>query len=253
MKRIISVIILAALVAGCSWWDKDEDDGLGPFKSSSAKELYTEANKQVRSEQYASASKRLEALESMYPFSEYAEPGNILLIYAYYRDSQFAAAAAEAEHFTKLYPRSKYVDYAYYMKGLADFQQPRLILAQYLTMDESLRDPGSQSQAYTDFSTFVEKFPHSRYYSDALRRLIYLRNQFALRQLHAARFYFNRKMYVAAAGRASYLVQTYPQAPSVKQALIIMYRSYKILGLTQDALDAATGYEATYHQPMPKK
>lgn len=253
MKRFLLIVSLILMLMSCSWFHKDEDDGLGPFKGMSAKELYTESQKLIHNEQYNNASKHLEALESMYPFSEYAEHGDLLLIYVYYRDSQYAAAAAEAEHFTKLYPRSKNVDYSYYMKGLADFQQQRVILAQFIYMDESLRDPGTQSQAYTDFSMFIEKFPKSRYYNDALKRLIYLRNQFALRQLHTAKFYFNRKMYVAAANRASYLVQTYAQSPSARQALLIMYSSYTILGLQKEANNAKNVYQATYHQSMPTR
>lgn len=249
MKRIV-ILLCGLMLVGCSWWNKD-DDADNPFKGMSATALYNEAKKALVAEQYTSATKRLEALESMYPFSEYAESSQLLLIYAYYKDSEFPAASAEAEHFTHLYPRSPNVDYAYYMKGLADFQQPRTALGRIFAMDESWRDPGTQLQAYTDFATFVEKFPKSRYYNDALKRLIYLRNEFAQRELNNAKFYFDRKMYVASAGRASYLVQTYPQAPSARIALIIMFNSYRNLGLTQAAAEAERVYEATYHHPIP--
>ena len=47
------------------------------------------------------------------------------LIYAYYKKKDFPSAAATAERFIHLYPRAKYVDYAYYMKALANFQQTR--------------------------------------------------------------------------------------------------------------------------------
>jgi outer membrane protein assembly factor BamD len=248
MKRFVIVLCGIMLVGCTSWWNNDDDDTNSQFKGMSSKQLYTEAKKSLVSEQYTSASKRLEALESMYPFSEYTESAQLLLIYTYYKDGEYPAASAEAEHFTHLYPRSPHVDYAYYMKGLADFQQPRTALGRILSMDESWRDPGTQLQAYTDFITFTEKFPKSIYYNDALMRLIYLRNQFAQRELNNAEFYFERKMYVAAAGRASYLVQTYPQAPSVERALTIMYRSYTILGLKQDAQDALAAYQSTYHR-----
>lgn len=246
MKRLF--ILCTLVLIGCSsWWNKENDN---PFSGMSAKQLYLEAKKTLIASQYTSASKRLEAIQSMYPFSEYAEPAQLLLIYAYYQDEEYPAASAEAEHFIHLYPRSQHVDYAYYMKGLADFHQPRTALGRLFPMDESWRDPGTQLQAYTDFSTFVEKFPKSLYYQDGLRRLIYLRNQFAQRELNNAKFYFDRKMYVAAAGRASYLVQTYPQAPSVEAALKLMYRSYLILGLKQKAEETALVYQATYHQKV---
>lgn len=250
MGRLLFLLVFF-VVSGCSsWWNKEDDDGLGMFKGMTAKQLYTESEKAIAQEQYVSASKRLEALESIYPFSPYSELGQRLLIYAYYKNEEYPAAAAEAEHYIHLYPRSEHVDYAYYMKGLANFNQPRTALGRIIPTDESWRDPGTQSQAYTDFLIFTEKFPHSKYYPNALQRLIYLRNQLAQRDLNSAGFYFQRKMYVAAAGRASYVVQTYSQAPAAKDALVIMYRSYEQLGLKQAALDAKTIYQATYRESI---
>ena len=132
------------------------------------------------------------------------------------------------------------------MKGLANFQQPRGTFAVMFPMDESWRDPGTQTQAFSDFATLVQKFPESRYKPDSLQRMIYLRNMFARRELNSANYYFVRKMYVAAAERASNLIKTYPQAPSVKPALRILYRSNRALGLTQAAQDTLAVFQATY-------
>ncbi len=122
-----------------------------------------------------------------------------------------------------------------------------MFFAKVLPLDESWRDPGTQSQAYLDFSTLLQLFPDSKYRANALQRLTYLRNMFAKHELNVAEYYFDRKMYVAATERASYLVTTYPQAPSAKKALVIMYQANKALGLTQAANDAMKVYQATYH------
>ncbi|MCX7114877.1 MAG: outer membrane protein assembly factor BamD [Gammaproteobacteria bacterium] len=250
MKRVVLILTLLAL-AGCnSWWNKDEDDGLGLYKGIEAKQLYAEADKAITAKQYSSAAKRLEALESMYPFSPYSERAQRLLIYAYYQNGEYPAASAEADHYIHLYPRSEHVDYAYYMKALANFQQPRSALGHLLSVDESWRDPGTQLQAYTDFLVFIEKFPKSVYYQNALHRLIYLRNEFAQHELNNGKYYFDRDMYVAAAARANYVVQTYPQAPAVHDALVVMYRSYKQLGLKKAMEEAAVVYQATYHESI---
>ena len=249
MKRLVVILCGLALV-GCSWWNKDDNDTNSAFKGMTAEQLYVEAKKSLAADQYTSASKRLEALESMYPFSPYSERSQRLLIYAYYQNLEYAAAAAESEHYTHLYPRSNHVDYGYYMKGLANFQQQRGAMGRAMPVDESWRDPGTQVQAYTDLLIFTQKFPRSIYYANAMQRLIYLRNEFAQRELNNAEFAFDRRMYVAAAGRASYLVRTYPQAPSVERALIIMVKSYNALGLKQSAQEAAAVYAATYHHPI---
>lgn len=248
MKRIqvFFLISLTLALSSCSKWGKDDED-TNPYKDMSATQLYNAAKKSLIKKEYTTAAKQFEAMESMYPFSDYTEQSQLDLIYTYYENEDYPSAAATAERFIHLYPRAKHVDYAYYMKGLANFQQTRGVFAKMLPMDESWRDPGTQSQAYLDFSVFVQKFPDSKYKANAAQRMIYLRNMFAQHELNVSQFYFKRKMYVAAIERSSQLVKNYPQAPSAQKALALMYEANKTLGLNQAAEDALKVYQATYH------
>ncbi|KTC97908.1 competence lipoprotein comL precursor [Legionella geestiana] len=251
MKRfqgLLLFVLVLGLTSCKSWWKKDELEDNGPFKGMTATALFVESKKYLDKDEYASAIKRLEALESMYPFSKYAERAQMNLIYAYYKNEEYPAAAATAERFIHLYPRAPHVDYAWYMKGLANFQQTRGVFANFLPMDESWRDPGTQTQAFTDFSLFVARFPESKYRPNAQQHLIYLRNEFAERELKTAKYYYSRSMYVAAASRASYVVKNYQQAPAAKDALAVLYHANKALGLEKAAADALAVYQATWHQ-----
>ncbi|HBI21822.1 MAG TPA: outer membrane protein assembly factor BamD [Legionella sp.] len=251
MNRLVIIGMLLSLTACKHWWGGDDEED-NPFQGVSATQLYADSKKAMAKEEYSAAIKRLEALDTMYPFNDYAEQAQIDLIYAYYKKEDYASAAATAERFIHLYPRAKRVDYAYYMKALSNFQQTRGALANIFPMDNSWRDPGTQSQAYSDFATMVQKFPDSRYKPNALQRMIYLRNMFAQRELNAAQYFYDRKMYVAAIERAGYLVRTYPQAPSAQSALAVMYYGNKALGLNSAADDALKVYRATYHaEPKP--
>ncbi|WP_133129712.1 outer membrane protein assembly factor BamD [Legionella yabuuchiae] len=252
LKLLLLIFLFISMVA-CSKWNSTDDEGLnGPFKGMSAKQLYSESKDALAKKQYESAIKRLEALDTMYPFNDHAEQAQLDLIYAYYENENYASAAATAERFIHLYPRSKKVDYAYYMKGLANFQQPRGTFTKVFRIEESWRDPGTQLQAYSDFATLVQQFPNSRYKANALQRMIYLRNEFAKHELNIADYYYDRKMYVAAAERANYLIETYPQAPSVQAALVIAYHANKAMGLNAAAEDALKVYQATYHSNPPR-
>jgi len=249
MKRIQVFFLVAAMLSLSScvkWWGEEKEDN-GPYKGMTAKQLFVTAQDAMAKNEYASAAKRYEALDSMYPFSDYAERAQKDLIFAYYQNEDYPSSAATAERFIHLYPRAKDVDYAYYMKGLANFQQTRGTFAKVLPLDESWRDPGTQSQAYADFSVFVQRFPNSRYKANALQRMIYLRNMFAQRELNTSNYYFERKMYVAAAERASYLVKNYPQAPSAQPALVLLYKANMAMGLKKAAAEALAVYQATYH------
>ena len=248
--KLFCLLLITCLVISCAKND-DEFGQVKEFKGMSAKELYLDGKKELSRNQYESAIKRFEALDIMYPFNDYARQAQLDLIYSYYQNQNYASAAASAERFIKLYPRYKHVDYVYYMKGLANFQQPRGTLTKLLNIDESQRDPGTQNQAYADFGTLIQRFPNTQYKANALQRMIYLRNQFAQRELNVANYYFKRRMYVAAAERANYLIETYPQAPSVQSALILSYKANKALGLHDAAEERAQVYTATYQQTMP--
>lgn len=245
--RIFAVLSLIISLAACTkWWEEKDDHN--PYEGLTAKELFTEGQAALHKEQYTEAAKKFEAMETMYPFSEYAEQAELDLIYSYYKAEDYPSAAATAERFIHLYPRAKKVDYAYYMKGLANFQQSRGVFAKILPLDESWRDPGTQFKAYSDFGTLVQKFPNSKYKPDAAQRMIYLRNMFAQRLLNTAEYYFERKMYVAASERATEVVKNYPQAPAAKGALVVLRDSSRALGLHKAADDAQRVYQATYNQ-----
>lgn len=235
------VFAMLLMTTGCS---QSDDDSV--FKDMTAKQIFDEAEEALVDEDYTKAIRYYEALDAMYPFSEYSQQGLLDSIYAYYENEDTALAAATADRYIHLYPRSANVDYAYYMKGLADFEQPRGTLAKVLPLDASYRDPGTQLQAYTDFSILVTRYPNSRYTPDARQRMLYLRNMFAQSELNIAEFYMKRKMYVAAANRASYLIENYPQAPQTEKALVILIKADRALHLDEAADDALKVLQASY-------
>ena len=248
--RLIIIFTLFFSLAGCKSLFGDKDDN--PYKDESADELYSQAQASLKKHEYTSAIKRLEAMDSMYPFHDKTEQAQLQLIYAYYEKEDFGSCSAAADRFIHLYPRSNKVDYAYYMKGMANFRQLRGALAEIAPMDLAWRDPGTQSQAYSDFATLVERFPNSKYTPNAKQRMIYLRNLFAAREMHTANYYYYRQMYVAASERANYVVRNYGQSSSARSALGLMYYAYMKLGMKESADEVLSVYQATYHM-NPKK
>ena len=255
IKQTFLLVCFLSLI-GCKtlsglWNDLKTEDEDGPFKGQSAQELYTDAKKSLKKKDYTGAIRRLEAMETMYPFHDDAEDAELALIYAYYEKEDYLAAGAASERFIHLYPRSKSVDYAYYIKAMANFHQVRGPVANLLPMDQSWRDPGTQSQAYSDFATLVQRFPESPYKADSEQHMIYLRNMFAQSELNVSKYYYERKRYVAAIERANYLIQTYPQAPSAREALVMLYHANKVLGLKDASDDAYKVFKSTYGGRMP--
>ena len=89
----------------------------------SAQKLYTEAKDNLNEGNYERAVKLFETLEARYPFGRYAQQAQLEVAYAYYKDNEPISAIAACDRFIKLHPNHPNVDYAYYLKGLANFNE----------------------------------------------------------------------------------------------------------------------------------
>lgn len=224
VKHLLLIAILG-LTAACSSNKEVIDENL------SEAELYQQAQADLDNSSYTSAVNKLKALESRYPFGRYADQAQLELIYANYKNSEPEAAKSAAERFIRLHPQHPNVDYAYYLKGLTSFDQDRGLLARFLPLDMTKRDPGAARDSYNEFAQLTSRFPNSRYSPDAKQRMIYLRNLLASYEIHVADYYLSRQAYVAAANRGRYVVENFQETPSVGDGLAIMVESYQKMHL----------------------
>jgi len=232
VRHLLLIAILAFTTACSSKHVVDEN--------LSETELYQQAQADLDSRNYGSAIAKLKALESRYPFGRFAEQAQLELIYAYYKNVEPEAAKSSAERFIRLHPQHPSVDYAYYLKGLASFDQDRGLIARFLPLDMTKRDPGAARDSYNEFAQLTSRFPNSRYAPDAKQRMIYLRNLLAAYEVHVGHYYLTRNAYVAAANRGRYVVENFQETPAVGDGLAIMVEAYQ--RLTLDDL-AATSLE----------
>ena len=228
------------MLAACSSKDKLPDE------ERSEQALYEAAAKQLNDSNYAQAIADLQSLEARYPFGPYAEQAQLELIYAYYRAFDFDASIETAERFIRLHPQHPNADYAYYMRGLANYQHGKGLFERFSTSDMSARDPGSARQSFNDFSQLLARFPNSEYAADASARMSYLRNLLARYEINVANYYLKRRAFMAAANRGQYVVENFPMAPSVPDALAIMVQAYRILGENQLADDSLAVLKANF-------
>jgi outer membrane protein assembly factor BamD len=235
MRSILLLAIAALLIAGCGTLGREEDETAGW----SAQRLYDEAKEAMASREWPKAIRYFERLEARYPYGRYAQHAQLEVAYAQFKDGERAAAIAAADRFIKLYPNHSNVDYAYYLKGLINFNEQTGLLALLNNTDMSDRDPKSTREAFDAFREVVTRFPDSRYAEDAAARMRFLVNALASHEVHVARFYMRRGAYVAAANRAQYAIKQYPQAPAVEEAVFILVKAYDALGMTElrDAAD----------------
>ncbi len=242
LERAVVSVLATVLLSGCGLFAEKPD----PTANWSAQRLYSAAKLSLNEGDYELAIDYYSKLESRYPFGPLAQQGLLELAYVYYKYQEPESAIATADRFIRLYPTHPGVDYAYYLKGLTNFNRGRGFWDRFVRKKASYRDPGSSTQAFRDFAELTRRFPDSRYAEDARRRMVYLKNTLAEYEINVANYYMRRGAYLAAVNRAQHVVENYPGTPAVPDALVIMAKGYKVMGLEELSSDSLRVLKLNY-------
>ena len=188
-----------------------------------AEKLYDMAKRACDNGNYKDAITYYEQLEARFPFSNPARQGQLDLMYAYY------------------------------IKGLTQFERNPNFLERWFNADLTERPPIDARKSFQAFQTVVERFPNSEYAEDSRRRMIFLRNRLASYEVYVADYYLKRGAWVGAINRSKYCIENYDGAPQVKRALEIMAQSYHKLGMEDLAADSEKVLKENYANVDPNE
>jgi len=244
MRSLASLLalLLAIFVTACGLLPDEVDETAGW----SANKLYTEAKDSMADGAYDKAIKLFEKLESRYPYGRFAQQSQLEVAYAYYKQEEKVSAVAACDRFIRLHPNHPNVDYAYYLKGLSNFNGDLGYIGHISNQDLTERDPKAAREAFDSFKELVVKFPESKYAADATLRMKYLVNALSAYEVHVADYYMRRGAYIAAANRAQFAVKTYTDAPANEEALFIMIKAYDAMGMADLRDDAERVMRANF-------
>jgi len=229
--KLLAVLVLGLSLGACSMFGHKRDS----IDTMPVEKLYSTAHDSLMNGDYSAATKAYQRLIARFPSGDYNEQAQLELAYSQYKDNQPDDAYSTINRFIKTYPTQKHVDYAYYLRGLINFDRTSGVIERFFPRNSSQarRDQAYNLQAFDDFSELARRYPDSAYTADARQRMIYLRNVLAQYEINVAEFYLRNKAFVASADRAQYVVEHYQQAPQTGDALAILARSY--LALDQKA------------------
>lgn len=234
------LLCLALSLGGC-FLRKDDSD-----LQSGADQLYERGTKSMNSGNFSNAIQYFEALEARYPFSNKAKQAQLDLLYTYYRNNdrdQVIDASIQFERENPTHPR---VDYALYMRGLAQFSGQHNRFYRLMRVDLAKRPPVEAEESFSAFAQLVKRYPDSIYTPDARQRMIFLRNRLAAYQIYVADYYMRRGAWAAALNRARYVVETYDGSPSVARALDLMAQAFGKLGMRDISVATREVLEENY-------
>ena len=241
LLMLLAVLGAVTLLAGCR--GNNAQDRLQRLTPAA---LYERAQKSMRAQDFTDAIRVYEALTARYPFTDHARQARLDIIYAYYRNREKESALDAADTFIRENPTHPRIDYAWYLKGLVEFERTPYAIERWLRADLTQRPPTTARASFQAFRTVVDQFPKSEYAPDARRRMIYLRNRLADYEMQVARYYAERGAWVAAAQRSKQTIEQFDGAPAVREALEILIRAYQQLGYQELAGNAEKVYAENF-------
>lgn len=222
--RCSLLLVVTIFLSACGSSPQKEDNR-------SQQAMYTDAREELDAGAFEEATKRYDALIARYPYGSYALQSELDIAYAHYLQRETGLAAAAADRFIRSHPNHPNVDYAYYIKAMAAYGNNSGLLSFMQNKDLSERDPEANLLAFNTFKELVQRFPESRYLSDSRQRMAQLLAALANHELNAARYYMKRRAPIAAINRAQSVIEKFPDADQVEDALGIMIEAYGQLGL----------------------
>lgn len=234
----LALVVATMLLASCSWFGGDWFSSKDASDKWDADRLYSEARLELNNGNWVKARELYQKLESRFPFGRHAQQALMEIAYCYYKEGESAQAIQTADRFIRQYPNHPNVDYIYYLKGLASFAEDLGFIGKIMNQDLSERDAKAAREAFDAFKDLVTRYPDSRYAEDARARMRFLVNSQAQAEVNVARFYYQRKAYLATIQRAQTVVREFQRAPAVEEALYLMARSYQQLQMNDLQADA---------------
>lgn len=238
-KLIILGFFLAISLIGC----KTIPTGAEAFQGKPPEEIFNKAEKALCKKHFKEAVTECEAFDALYPFDSRAEQVQVNIIYAYYKSNDFDSALAAADRYLRLYPMSAKAPYVCYLRGVINMERNLSWIYNAFPCDPAKRDLACLQLSFVDFQRVITNYPHCVYARDARKRMFYIKEILARHEYQIAEFYYLRRAYVAAANRASFIVEHLPGTKVIPKALMIMIKSYRALGdegLANDALQVLT-------------
>ncbi|MFC3551579.1 outer membrane protein assembly factor BamD [Lysobacter cavernae] len=232
--RLLTLLLIVAFASGCGKFFKDKDADEGQ----PVEQLYEKAHTSMTNGNWSAAEATFKRLVAQYPYGPYTEQALVETAYAQYKSGKHDDAISSIDRFIRTYPTHRNTSYMYYLRGLTNSSRDTVFLQQVWSLDASRRDLATPLQAFNDFSIVADRYPNSRYAQDARKRMRGLRDMFARHELDTAIYYLRRTAFVAAADRAKFLLETYPQSQYQNDAVAVLAVAYTGLGNETLATDA---------------
>ena len=251
IRSLTLLILFSFFISGCSLFGGDKN-ARGPVADGlTSKALYELAAEKFNSGSIDEGIEQSEVILAAYPGSKYAIQARLDIAYQLFKRKKYNRAILTLNEFIERYPALPSTPYAYYLRGIIAEEKSLSILDEIIT-DRAQRDVQSVRDAYSYFSLLIKTFPDSKYSDEALKKLVVLKNTLARHEFYIALYYTNNGSHIAAINRSKYIIEHYPNSPSVADGLHLMAYNYNVINAEELANDARTVLNLNYPNYSPK-
>ncbi len=238
MLKGLLVLLLPAFLFSCAWKipgmdsdskSKNETVIAEPTNEEKAADLYTEAVKALDKGDAHYAGKKFKEVENLVPQTKWAAKASIMISYADYSRNSYSDAIFGLERHIKNYPGDKNIIYAHYLIATCHYEQ---------ILDEK-KDLQPLLKAKKKFEFIIQTYPNTDYAMDSRFKLDLITDQLAAKEMSIARFYMKTQKWIPALNRLKTVVEKYEKTIFIEEALHRLVEVYYILGLEEEAKQAA--------------
>jgi outer membrane protein assembly factor BamD len=199
-------------------------------------QIYDDAWKKIRDDDYVNAAKQFDEVERQHPYSVWARRAMLMSAYCYYHANHYQEAISTADDYISLHPGSHEVAYAFYLKAISLYEQ----------IVDTGRDQTNTEQALVALQDVVQRFPDTEYARDATLKIDLTLDHIAGKEMAVGRYYLSRGDYIGAINRFRTVVEQYQKTSQIAEALERLTEAYYALGVYNEAKTAAAVLGANY-------
>ena len=209
LKNLTYIFILFIFCLSCSKKNINQSEINETNLELQMMEAYKEGVKELKRGDVLLAAKKFNEAEILYPQSNVAPRAALMAAYSYYSQSYYGDSIAELDRFLRVYPNHKDIAYAEYLLALCYYEQ---------IVDEK-KDLEKIENSKKIFLNIIKKYPNTDCAIDSEFKLDLINDILAAKEMYVARYYVERKKWIAAINRFKEVIDNYETTIYVEEAL----------------------------------
>ncbi|APR98417.1 outer membrane protein assembly factor BamD [Wolbachia endosymbiont of Folsomia candida] len=197
---------------------------VGTYVEKTEAELYEEAVELFDQKKYKQAIRAFQAIEDLYPLSDWAMKAKLLSGVASYNLGDYGSAASSIDDYIYIYSNGENLPYAYYLRVLSYYMQINKVQLGQQTAYKTL-------ELATEY---INLFSASEYIDEIKEKAKLVTEHISEKEYAIGKFYLKRGEYLAAIKRLQN-IESYKNSSYLPRSINYLVKAYSALGLDSEA------------------